>query len=77
MLADKRISAREMRALLREAFAADPEASLLFQLSRRLQDPAVPRNESNRSRPHPLWMTLALILILIVLVFLGFTFLWP
>ena len=71
------ISEADMRTLLREAYAQDPEKSFLGQIARRLRDPALPRDANNRSRIHPLWLTLGLIAGLVVIVFAYFSFLRP
>jgi hypothetical protein len=61
----------EMRLWLREAFGADPEASLVRQLARRLRDPA--SGGGARWRAHPLWLTLGLVLAVALCGFVGFT----
>ena len=66
-----------MRRILREAYAQDPERSLLGQLARRLRDPAMPFAPNGRSRAHPLWLTLGLIGLFVLCVFLYFSFLSP
>jgi hypothetical protein len=71
------ISETDMRTLLREAYAQDPEKSFLGQIVRRLRDPAMPHAANNRSRIHPLWLTLGLIAGLVVVVFAYFSFLRP
>jgi hypothetical protein len=71
------ISETDMRTLLREAYAEDPEKSFLGQIARRLRDPAMPRDVNNRSRIHPLWLTMGLIAGLVVVVFAYFSFLRP
>ncbi len=68
------ISETEMRTLLCHAYTQDPEKSILGQLARRLRDPAMPRDANNRSRPHPLWLTLGLITVFVLGVFLYFSF---
>ena len=69
------ISETEMRTLLRDAYAQDPEKSILGQIARRLRDPAMPRDANNHSRAHPLWLTLGLIAVFALGVFLYFSFL--
>lgn len=69
------ISGAEMRRLLRDAYAQDPERSFLGQFARRLRDPAMPRDANNRSRVHPLWLTLGLIAAFVLSVFIYFSFL--
>jgi hypothetical protein len=71
------ISEMDMQTLLREAYAQDPEKSFLGQIARRLRDPAMPRDANNRSRIHPLWLTMGLIAGLVVVVFAYFSFLRP
>jgi hypothetical protein len=68
------INATEMRKLLCEAYAQDPEKSILGQVAHRLRDPAMPHDAKGRSRAHPLWLTLGLIAIFVVAVFLYFSF---
>ncbi len=68
------ISETEMREHLREACSQDPEKSFLSHLTRRLADPAKPRNEKGLPRAHPLWLQLAMISSLAIFVFLYFTF---
>jgi hypothetical protein len=71
------ISETQMRTLLREAYAQDPEKSILGQIARRLRDPAMPDDANDRSRAHPLWLTLGLIVVFVAGVFLYFTLLKP
>jgi len=75
MLPAGHISETEMRRLLREAYAQDPENRILGQVGRRLRDPAMPHDANNRSRPHPLWLTLGLIAVFVMGVFFYFGFL--
>ena len=70
----KWITETEMRELLREAYARDPEASLLDQLTRNPCDPANPIHENRRLRIHPLYLTLCLVLSFMLCVFLYFSF---
>jgi hypothetical protein len=72
-----RISAAEMRRILREAYAQNPERSVLGQLARRLRDPAMPFAPNGRPRPHPLWLMLGLIGLFALCVFLYFSLLSP
>jgi hypothetical protein len=71
------ISETDMRTLLRETYAQDPEKSFLGRIARRLRDPAMPRDANNRSRIHSLWLTLGLIGGLVVVVFAYFSFFRP
>jgi hypothetical protein len=67
------LSPAEMRVLLRQAFARDPEESLLAEFTRRLSDPAAMPNAMGRARPHRLWVTLCIFVFLIVGIFCVFT----
>jgi hypothetical protein len=64
----------EMRRLLRDAYAQDPERSFLAQIGRNAGDPAKPRDANNRPRIHPLWLTLSLVALFVVGVFFYFSF---
>ena len=75
MAGPEHISAAEMRNLLRAAYAEDPEKSFLGLCIRGLRDPAIPVDAKNRSRAHPLWLTLGLIALFVLCVFLYFSFL--
>jgi hypothetical protein len=68
----RRFNPDEMRELLREALAQDPEKSLLGRICRTLQNPAELDAEGKR-KPHPLWLALSVIALLTVCVFLFFT----
>jgi len=77
MLEPRRISEAEMRDLLREAYSRDREESFLGQVTRRLRDPAMPRDANNRPRVHPLWLTLGLMVAFAVCIFFYFSFIRP
>ena len=64
----------EMRRLLRDAYARDPEKSFLGQIGRNVCDPAMPRDANNRPRIHPLWLTLGLVALFGVGVLFYFSF---
>ena len=64
----------EMRMLLRNAYAQDPEKSFLGQIGRNASDPAMPRDANNRPRIHPLWLTLGLVTLFVMAVFFYFSF---
>jgi hypothetical protein len=68
------ITETEMRRLLRDAYARDPEKSFLGQIGRNASDPAVPRDANNRPRIHPLWLTLGLVILFAMVVFFYFSF---
>ncbi len=68
------IAETEMRRLLRDAYAQDPEKSFLGQIGRNASDPAMPRYANNRPRIHPLWLTLGLITLFVMAVFFYFSF---
>jgi hypothetical protein len=68
------ITEGEMRKLLRDAYARDPEKSFLANVGRIACDPAMPRDANNRRRIHPLWLTLGLTVLFITGVFLYFSF---
>jgi hypothetical protein len=68
------ITETEMRRLLRDAYAQDPEKSFLGQISRNATDPAVPRDANSRRRIHPLWLTLGLVSLFVVAVLFYFSF---
>jgi hypothetical protein len=68
------ITETEMRRLLRDAYAQDPEKSFLGQIGRNASDPAMPRDANNRPRIHPLWLTLGLITLFVMAVFFYFSF---
>jgi hypothetical protein len=70
-------TAVKMRELLREAYCADPEKGFLGQFTRRLSDPAQPREANHRPRVHPLWRILGLLLVLVLSVFVSFSLLRP
>ena len=70
----RHISGTEMRELLREAYAQDPERSFLERFARSLRDPAMPLDEKNRPRAHPLWLILGLIATLVICIFFYFGF---
>jgi hypothetical protein len=67
------ITETEMRRLLREAYAHDPEKSFLVQIGRNASDPAMPRDANNRPRIHPLWLTLGLVAVFVIGVFFYFS----
>jgi hypothetical protein len=55
MAADQSIvTAEQMRQLLRRAFAANAEASLIWQLARKAKDPLKPEDSKSRKRFHPI-----------------------
>jgi hypothetical protein len=64
------ISAGEMRERLREAFAADPERSLLVRFGRQFLDPLQPEGADGRRRVYPLWILLALAMLVSLGLFL-------
>jgi hypothetical protein len=68
------IAETEMRRLLCDAYAQDPEKSFLGQIGRNASDPAMPRDANNRPRIHPLWLTLGLITLFVMAVFFYFSF---
>jgi hypothetical protein len=68
------ITETEMRKLLRDAYARDPENSFLGQIGRNASDPAMPRDANNRPRIHPLWLTLGMVILLAMVVFFYFSF---
>lgn len=68
------ITESEMRKLLREAYAGDPEKSFLANIGRNLCDPAMPRDQNNPQRIHPLWLTLGLAALFVLGVFVYFSF---
>lgn len=68
------ITEPEMRTLLRDAYAQDPEKSFLGQMGRNTSDPAMPRDANNRRRIHPLWLTLGLVALFAMAVFFYFSF---
>jgi hypothetical protein len=68
------ITETEMRRLLRDAYAQDPEKSFLGQIGRNVSDPAMPRDANNRPRIHPLWLTLGLVTVFAMVVFFYFSF---
>jgi hypothetical protein len=68
------IAETEMRRLLRDAYAQDPEKSFLGQIGRNASDPAMPRDANNRPRIHPLWLTLGLVILFAMVVFFYFSF---
>ena len=67
------ITETEMRTLLRDAYAQDPEKSFLGQMGRNVSDPVMPRDANNRPRIHPLWLTLGLVALFVVGVFFYFS----
>jgi hypothetical protein len=73
------VTPEEMRGLLRDAFAHDPEKSLLESLIHRMTVPAslpragLPGGKLSR-RLHPLWLTFALWAVVVLAIFLVFTF---
>jgi hypothetical protein len=68
------ITEAEMRELLRDAYAGDPEKSFLANVGRNVSDPAMPRDASNRRRIHPLWLIVGLVSLFVMAVFLYFSF---
>jgi hypothetical protein len=68
------IAETEMRRLLRDAYAQDPEKSFLGQIGRNASDPAMPRDANNRPRIHPLWLALGLVTLFVMAVFFYFSF---
>ena len=68
------ITETEMRTLLRDAYAQDPEKSFLGQIGRNVSDPAMPRDANNRPRIHLLWLTLGLVTLFVMAVFFYFSF---
>jgi len=68
------ITEAEMRELLRDAYARDPEKSFLANIGRNVSDPAMPRDANNRPRIHPLWLTLGLVALFGIGIFFYFSF---
>ena len=62
------------RERLREVYAQDPEARLLANLLRRVEEPLKPRTENGRFRLNPILLLLAVILALAASTFLFFSF---
>lgn len=73
-MSGRHITEGEMRTLLRDAYARDPERSFLGQIGRNASDPAIPRDANNRRRIHPLWLTLGLVTLFLIAVFFYFSF---
>jgi hypothetical protein len=73
-MSGRHITETEMRTLLRDAYAQDPEKSFLGQIGRNACDPAMPRDANNRPRIHPLWLTLGLVALFVAGVFFYFSF---
>ena len=73
-MSGRHITEVEMRKLLRDAYAQDPEKSFLGQIGRNTSDPAMPRHANNRRRMHPMWLTLVLIVVFVIGVFFYFSF---
>jgi hypothetical protein len=67
------LSPAEMRVLLRQAFARDPEESLLAEFTRRFSDPAAMPNAIGRARPRSLWIALCIFAFLVLGIFCVFT----
>ena len=63
-----------MRDCLREVYAEDPEARLLANLRRRVEDPLRPRSENGGFRLNPILLLLAAIVVLATSTFLFFSF---
>jgi hypothetical protein len=68
------ITETEMRNLLRDTYAQDPEKSFLGQIGRNASDPAMPRDANNRPQIHPLWLTLGLVILFVMAIFFYFSF---
>ena len=68
------ITETEMRRILCNAYAQDPEKSFLGQIGRNASDPAMPRDANNRPRIHPLWLTFGLVALFVAGVFFYFSF---
>ena len=62
------------RERLREVYAQDPEARLLANLLRRVEDPLKPRTENGGFRLNPILLLLAAVLALAAGTFLSFSF---
>ena len=73
-MSERYITETEMRRLLRDAYAQDPEKSFLGQIGRNASDPAMPRDANNRPRIHPLWLTVGLVALFVAGVFFYFSF---
>jgi hypothetical protein len=73
-MSGRSITETEMRRLLRDAYAQDPEKSFLGQIGRNASDPAMPRDANNRPRIHPLWLTLGLVTLFVIAIFFYFSF---
>ena len=73
-MSERYITETEMRTLLRDAYAQDPEKSFLGQIGRNASDPAMPRDANNRRRIHPLWLTFGLVALFVAGVFFYFSF---
>jgi hypothetical protein len=72
MAGDQYIDEEQMRQYLRQAYAGDPEGSLLWQLARRVEDPVMPKNEKGKRRLHPLLRMLAALALVVAGTFFYF-----
>jgi hypothetical protein len=72
MASDQYIDEEQMRQYLRQAYAGDPEESILWQLARRVEDPVVPKNEKGKRRLHPLLLMLAALALVVAGTFFYF-----
>ena len=71
MTADQNITSEQMREHLREAFAADAEESLVWQLVQKTKDPLKPE-DSKRKRRHPMLILYIALILAVLGVFLYF-----
>jgi hypothetical protein len=67
-----RISEDQMYQVLDRAFEADPEQSLVWQLSEKVTDPLNPETDSGRRRLNPLLVALIALALIVVATFLYF-----
>jgi hypothetical protein len=68
------LTAEQMRHLLREVYARDPEKSVLHAIVRRMGNPACADVGERLPRLHPLWLTFIMLIAFMVAVFFTFTF---
>jgi len=68
----RRVTEDEMFASLEEAFKGDPEQSLMWQITQKLEDPIRPEDAKGRFRVHPLVLALGLLLLIALGAFVYF-----
>lgn len=68
----RRVTEDEMLASLEVAFKADPEQSLIWQITQTLKDPIRPEDAKGRLRLHPLLLALGLLFLIVVGAFVYF-----